>query len=308
MVGAQGAFQSYLQALRTAAGRDYLNGPRPNASFLAMLRVMETIGPPPVYPYRTVMGPTYGSWEFFKDRAGFSHGGHFSEGFGAIAQRYKPAYLWFYQHAVEPEPAARDFDTPSLYPHRPMLALINWPTFSGVQERNPAEVLPKVHRDNLYDYFVFRNRWQDRDDIVTTALINMPEGTRPHSVMVWGLGTRNDFGDAPFRVRVNDFQPGQDGSGTLSAANWALAVDYSGASGADALVVSVGNTVKPDARSDKVRITTLGDGKTAFNILTLSSAGRHPEAKADGDKLLVGKQTVTFSGGRLTLGVLEPPK
>ncbi len=305
MIGTQGAFQCFIQALRVAAGHDYANGPRTNASMMALVRMMECVGPPAVYPYRSNMGGTYGSPEFYKDRAGFSHGGQFSEGFGAIADKYKPAFLWFFNHTVEPDSVSRTFDTPSFYPHRPILALINWPTFSGIEEKNPAEVMPKVTRDSLYDYFIFRNRWQDKEDIVTTVLINQPDGTKPRDVMVWGLGERLVFGEPPRKVRVTHFQQGKDGSGTISAGDWTFAVDYSGASGADALIVCAGNSVK---REDKARsrYTVVTAGKNKFNVLTLSSKGEHPEPKADGDQIVVGGQKITLSNGALTLEKFNP--
>ena len=121
-VGTQAGFLCFLQALKTAAGHDFLNVDRPNASSVTLVpRCLMLIGPPAVLPYRSNMGGTYGSAEFHRERAGFSHGGHFSEGFGAIADRFKPALLWTYNHVVEPDAVQRDFDTPSLYPHRPML-------------------------------------------------------------------------------------------------------------------------------------------------------------------------------------------
>ena len=305
MIGTQGAFQCLIQALRVAAGRDYAGGPRSNANMMALVRMMECVGPPAVYPYRSNMGGTYGSSDFTHDRGGLSHGGHFSEGFGAIADKYKPAYLWFYNHTVEPNPSKRDFDTLGNYPHHCMLALVNWPTFAGIEERNPAESMTKVTRDHLYDYFIFRNRWQDKDDIVTTVLINQPDGTKPRDVMVWGLGERLVFGEPPRKVGVTHFQQAKDGSGVISAGDWAFAVDYSGASGADALIVSVGNSVK---REDKARsrYTMVTAGKNTFNVLTLSSKGEHPEPKANGDDLVVGGQKITLSKGALTLEKFNP--
>ena len=300
-VGTQGGFLCFLQALKTAAGHDYLNVERPNASYITMVpRALMLLGPPAVYPYRSNMGPTYGSTEWHKERSGFSHGGHFAEGFGAVADKYKPGLLWVFNHIVEPDAAARDFDTPSLYPHRPMLALVNWPTFAGVNEANPGEVMPLVTRDRLYEYFVFRNRFRDKDDIVTTALIHLPEGTKPRGVMVWGMGARIELSEPPKGARVTHFQPERDGSGTVSAGGWALAVDYSGASGADALVVVVGGSGKERATSDKAKLTTLAAGKTTFTVLTLSRTGQHPEPRVDGDKLIVAGRTITYTDGRLT--------
>jgi VCBS repeat-containing protein len=316
-VGTQGGFLCFLQALKTAAGHDYLNVDRSNASFITMVpRALMLVGPPAVYPYRSNMGPTYGSPEFHRERAGFSHGGQFCEGFGAVADKYKPGLLWIFNHIVQADPAVRDFDTPSLYHFRPMLALVNWPTFSGIQEQNPAGAMPLATRDSLYDYFVFRNRWQDQDDVVTTVALNYADGTRPRNVMVWGLGTRNELDEPPRKAEVTAFEAGRDGSGVLSAGEWALAVDYSGASGADALVVTADSRAKGDKSNRKAEpkgagktsLATFTVEKAVLTVFTLSRDGKHPEAKIQGNRLTVGKQTVTYAGGKLTLGVFQPQR
>lgn len=300
-VGTQGAFLSFLQALKVAAGRDYLNVDRPNASYITMVpRCLMLIGPPAAFPYRSCMGPTYGSAEFYRERGGFSHGGHFSEGFGAVADRFRPGLLWTYHHVVEPDPARRDFDTPSLYPHRAMLALVNWPTFAGVEEENPAGAMPLATRDRLYEYFVFRNRWRDAGDIVTTVLIRQPEGTKPREVMVWGLGLRLALGEPERDAPVAHYRAAKDGSGEVAAGRFALAVDYGGASGADALVVTAGSEARnPPAASDKARFAVVRAGSVDLSVLSLSSTGRHPEPEAAGGRLILGGQTLVYEGGRL---------
>jgi hypothetical protein len=303
-VGTQGGFLCFLQALRTAAGRDYVNVDRPNASYITMVpRCLMMLGPPATFPYRSNMGPTYGSPEFWRERDGFSHGGHFSEGFGAVADRHKPALLWTYQHTVEPDEAKRGFDTPGPYPHRAMLALVNWPTFQGVAEKNPAECMPLATVDHLYDYYVFRNRFKDADDIVATVLVKQPDGTKPRDVMVWGMGLRLALGEPERNAPVLHYAAAADGSGLLATAKFALAVDYSRASGADALVVAVGSAVRPlkEGESAKARLTVIDAGGTSFSVLTLAADARHPEPRADGGRLVIGGQTVAFADGRLTL-------
>ena len=303
-VGTQGAFLCFLQALRVAQGHDYLNTGRANASAITMVpRCALVLGPPGYFPYRSNMGGTYGNPEIGskEQRSGFSHGGYFSEGFGAIAEAHKPALLWTYNHVFKAGDEV--CDTLSPYPHRAMLALINWPF--DIPERNPADLLPLAIRDSLYDHFVFRNRWQDTNDVVTTVLIRQPDGTKPRSVMAWGLGgLRLDFGEPPRNVKVTHYQPGLDGSASLSAGGWAFAVDYSRASGVDALLVSTGNEVKPPEPSPKVRTITAG----RFNVLMLSATSAFPEPAVDGDTLTVGSQRVTFKDGTLALQTFHPAR
>jgi len=304
-VGTQGGFLCFLQALRVAAGRDYLNVERPNASYITMVpRSLLVLGPPGYFPYRSNMGGTYGNPEIGSadQRAGFSHGGYFSEGFGAIADRHKPALLWTYQQIFDPDGKAC-FDTTSTYPHRAMLALVNWPTFSGIAAKNPGEILPLAVRDTLYDHFAFRNRFRDKDDIVTTALLQQPGGTKPREIMVWGLGgLRLSFGEPPRGSKVTHYAAAADGSGTFSTAGYSLAVDYSGASGADALVVSTGGgDIKPLPENPRARLQKLDAGGVTYQVLTLSAAGTHPELTADGTALVAGKQRIELADGKLVL-------
>lgn len=289
-VGTQGAFLPFLQALRVAIGRDYVNVEHPNASYITMIpRTHLVLGPPAVFPYRSSMDPTYGRLEISQpdQHSGFSHGGYFSEGFGAVAERHKPALLWTHGRLFGDKP----FDIASLYPHRAMLSLINWPTFTGLVAENPASSLPLAVRDHLYDHFAFRNRFQDADDILVTALLNPLNGTRPREVMVWGLGgLRLDLGEPPRATRVTSYRASADGSALLvTTENFALAVDYSRASGADAVVVVRGASVpKPFAASAAPRARLVEVGP--YRVLTLSATGRHPEVTRDGDTLILGTQ------------------
>lgn len=303
-VGTQGGFLSFLQALKVARGKDYLNVERTNASYITMVpRSLMVLGPPAYFPYRSNMGPTYGNPEIGKmdQRAGFSHGGYFSEGFGAVADRYKPALLWTYNHQFKDDP----FDLASPYPHRAMLALINWPTFEGITEKNPANVLPLVTRDTTYEYFVFRNRFQDADDIVTTIFVNNTNNTKPRDIMVWGCGgLRLSMGEHPRGTKVTDFRAGVDGSGLLAFGDFAMAVDHSRASGADAVVITVNNEVKLPAKiPDRARFSSHTLGTAKINVLTLSTTQTHPEIKASADHLSIGGQEVRFDNGKLQLKV-----
>lgn len=307
-VGTQGGFLCFLQALKVARGHDYLNAERPNASHITMVpRCMMVLrdASHACFPYRSNMGPTYGNPEIGSpgENDGMSQGGHFSEGFGAIADRYKPALLWTYNHLFCPNNQF-EFDTLGGYPHRSMLALVNWPTLSGIKEANPADVMPLVVRDSLYEHFTFRNAFHgDARDIVTTVAINYPDGTKPRDVMVWGLGgLRLNFGEPRRGARVTQFTTKPDGSGTLAAGDWAIAVDYSRASGADALIVTTGGTApRGDVKSDKARIAIVNLNGVQINILTLTNTSAHPEAKAEGNKILIGAQTISFAEGKFTL-------
>ena len=232
-----------------------------------------------------------------------STGGYFSEGFGAISERYKPALLWAYNHVYAPDNQF-NFDTIGPYPHRALLALVNWPTFTGGKEANPATVMPLATRDTMYEFFAFRNRFQDNDDVVTSVPINAPDGTKPREVLVWGMGLRLGYGEPPRGVKVTHYVTAPDGSGSLTVGTYALAVDHSRAAGVDVLVVTAGSKVPAaDTFKGKAHSTTVTLGDTTLNVLTMSSTGQHPEPKVDGAKVVVGGQSVTYTAGKLAFGV-----
>lgn len=297
-VGTRYGFLCLLQALKNAAGHDYMNTDRTSVSYVTMVpRCLMVLGPPPYFPYRSNMGSTYGRPELSPGDA------FFCEGFGAIADRYKPGLLWTWNHVFNPK-GTHLYDTEGSHPYRAMLALINWPTFQGIAEKNPADVMPLVTRDRMYDYFVFRNRFKDQDDIVTTMLIKQPNNTKPREVMVWGCGgLRLDFTEPPRDAKVTHFAPGKDGSGTVTAGNFSMAVDYSKASGADALVVTTGGNAKGLKKpSDRAKVTAVKLGGKTVDVLTISATNQHPEPKVEGDKLVIGGQSITFADGHLVLG------
>lgn len=118
-VGTQSTFLPFMQAVKVATGRDYLNADHTNASYITMVpRSLLMLGPGAAYfPYRSQLGPTYGNAEIgsYGENDSFSQGGYFSEGFGAVADKYKPGLLWTYNHIFSPG-NKYGFDTASAYP------------------------------------------------------------------------------------------------------------------------------------------------------------------------------------------------
>lgn len=301
-VGTQGGFLSFLQALKVAVGRDYLNVERTNASYITMVpRVLMVLGPPGYFPYRSNMGPTYGNPSIgsMGERDGMSKGGYFSEGFGALADRYKPGMLWMYENVFNAD-GKDPFDTASSYPHRAMLALVNWPTFSGVKAANPAEVMPLATRDSLYEYFVFRNRFADKNDVVTTVLINQPDGTKPRGVMVWGMGgLRLELGEPRRGAMVTHYAPERDGSGSLATEGFMLLVDHSGRSGSDVLVVTTATARNAPKADPRLAYQEVELGGTKLAVLTLSAESRHNAPTVKGGELIVGERRIRVAQGKL---------
>jgi hypothetical protein len=230
------SFVPALHCWKVAGGKDFIT-PRPNAQWMTlkwpMLTVTSSKGP--WFPTRG----TYGHDVYA--RQGMSGSGTFCQGFGAIADEYKPALLWLYNHqfAEADQKAGAPFDTVSPYPHRAVMALVNWPF--DLKEKDPGTVFPKAVEDKHFAFYMFRNRWQDENDVVVTALLKGAKGNYSvpgGQIMVRGFGKASTF-PVTFTGAVTNFQAA-DAGGVVSTSGASLAVDFSGASGADAVIVLAG--------------------------------------------------------------------
>jgi hypothetical protein len=158
---------------------------------------------------------------------------------------------------------------------------------------------------------MFRNRWQDENDIIVDALLKSSKGHYGVSgggILVWGLGEKTRF---PVRVtgEPKQFTATPQG-GVVSTSAGAFGVDFSQASGADALLVLAGpirGTVKPQQKG-RVACSQVdaANGQT-FVVMTLTADGRHPEAFAEREQLRVGSQTVSYDGMTLQWNTPSAP-
>jgi hypothetical protein len=289
-------FLTAVQAYRVAAGKDFYT-PRPNAQWM-MLKwfFLTALGGDPAnlrasFPERG--GYPQNIW----GRKGLSGGGYFGIGFGVATEEQKAAMLWFYNKAGLRRwdlQGGFGLDAPSGYPHHSVLALVNWPI--GMSERNPAEVLSHAVRDDRWNFYAWRNRWQDQNDVILSILTQAAKGnmsapaeralTIQHAGQIrrWGTIVGGFSGE---------FAPAQDGSTILTTGDGSgLAIDFSRASGADAMLVMTG----PGApNQDAFQV-----GGTRFSFLFLG--GSTPTPRVEGDKLIVGGQTVSHNGTRIVLG------
>ena len=296
------AFVPALQAWRVAGGRDFVT-PRPNAPWMTLKWLMGTV-PTPVAvgqkpPFPTRGGYPHNVWA----RQGMSGSGTFAQGFGAVADEHKPALLWLYNHTFKAgdEKAGAPFDLVSPYPHRAVLSLVNWPL--GMEEKDPGAVMPRAVQDKKYAYYMFRNRWQDKNDVVVTMLLKTSKGNGSvpaGEVIVIGMGKQ-----ASFPVKVSgaptSFEATATG-GVVSTSAGSFGADFSGASGADALLVLAG-PIKGQAKG--LNVQQVAAGKNTFVVMTLQK-GEPPKATADGDNLVVGGQTVSYDGQKVTFARSAP--
>jgi hypothetical protein len=310
----------WLKAERVAGGRDWFTQPTPE--WLSLQFVLKTIAHKDV-PYYANPGAGRGGYGGDQlEQNGGHHAGYFSQGLGAIQDLHRPAMRWVYEKFVEPyerrqyptefpSPTARSFDAFN-YPHRPMYAFLNWPATA----ENPAKTVPKAAGDPHFGQYVFRNRWQDNDDTVVCITFGARTADNVRRSMVWGLGQQLTFGSiAPVvtgnpkigQAVIDYWQPAEDGSGIVTAGGTSIGVDFSRASGAEAVVVMVGKGADGklggavDAKKSKVQ--TVGQ----FQILTLSAAGKHPEAQLQGDTVVLGGQTVRHDGRNIVFGKMAGP-
>ena len=296
-MSSQIVFVPALQAWRVAAGLDFI-APRPNGPWMTLKWIFLTVPNAKGemdFPKRGAY--PHNVW----DRDGLSGGGYFGEGFAGVTAAQRPALLWFYNRHLRAldEKNGTPFDTPSPYPHHAILAFVNWPL--GMPEANPADCIPRAVYDTKFGFAMCRNRWQDEKDIVVSVQTLSTRGWHkaPSSgeVEVWGLGRKRRWGNV--RNGVKHFQAAADGSMSLTGGDGtSLAVDFSKASGADAMLVMTG----PGAPGDK----TVKAGGTRFSF-TFLTTGAEPKPAADGDKVVIGGQTVTMKDGTFVLGKMAGP-
>ena len=230
-------------------------------------------------------------------RDGLSGGGYCGIGFGVASEEQKAAILWFYSHHLKAvdEKSETPFDAASPYPHHAILSFVNWPF--GLKEKDPGEVLPHAYRDTVWGFYAWRNRWKDENDVVISILTRRARGNfsvkAENTLTIQAMGRKMQWG------RINGgfkdaYEPRPDGSTVVTTGDGScLAVDFSGASGADAMLVMTG----PGAPTSGTIVEAEGR-KFSFLFLT---KGKAPEPKRAIDKIIVGEQMVRFDGKKIVL-------
>jgi len=288
-------FLQALQAWRTGFGKDFIT-PAPNAQWMANRWFLQTIslnGKASYQPQRG--GYPHNIWA----RSGLSGGGYFSTGFGVAANDdVKAAILWYYEKGGFMDADAKNgtpYDTPSPYPHHSVLSFVNWPV--GLKPKNPAGIIPNAVHDSKFGFYLWRDKWDDESDVVISILSKTAKGNMSaaaeSTLSINQGGKVSKWGNLKGGFK-GEFKPARNGSTVLQTAEGDLfAVDFSGASGASALIIATGTAAgKGDfevtAGGKKVSILSLGKGKAA-------------EPKTDGNTITMGGQTITVDGEALKL-------
>jgi hypothetical protein len=305
----------WLQAAKVACGKDFISS-APNGQWVTLRLVMETVpvkGSPQWMDRKSSAGPGYGNEDIWRSR------GQFAQGFGAIDDKYKPALLWTYTNFVEapelkglfPErnprnfvaegwlkPGEKSYDALTR-PWIAVLAFVNWPV--GVAPENPENVMPKAMEDRVHGYYVFRNQWKDGNDILVSALLGYgpKDAYKPQygPIYLWGLGKKYSFGSFK-SAGPAEFSPGANG-GVVSTGAQCLGVDFSGVCGAPALLALAG--IDGPKSDGTVNVTPVELQGRKVAVLTVQS-GKAPEVKVEGEKIVVGAQTLTWDGKKIVFG------
>jgi hypothetical protein len=322
-VSSDTGFMPMLQAWRTSMGKDFIT-PRPNAQWISLRWVMETVPVKglPMYLNRQKAAGSYGDDNFW--RGGWSHGGQFAQGFGTVEPKYVPAVLWTYQQVIEPaeiggywvprnmsipqqgwlKQGDRSYDS-LVQPWHAVLSFVNWPV--GVTPINPGTVLPHAVFDSNKGYTVFRNRWQDGEDIVITSLLGYGprDGYTPAGgpILAFAYGQKLTLGN--LAAKAGKFTPTPAGGVTVADGGAGiLGFDASGASGADALLVAVGAGLQGGANATLHQVIA---GEHEVQILAFGKGKTVPEPTAEGAVITIGGQKITVAKDGLTFAVTKKP-
>jgi hypothetical protein len=290
------AFLPAIQAWRIAGGKDFYN-PRPNAQWASLRWLLGTV----VKKDGTIIFHKRDGYPHNVWGGGLSGGNYFGIAFGLATPVQKAAWLWFYNHNFKErdQRAGTPYDTGSYYPHHSILSFVNWPL--GMQAVNPAECIPRASVDHTYGYCMFRNRWQDENDIVITLLAKRPrQHTKADEIgPIWITAYGRDLRWGRMNGEIKHFEVTQDGCGIVAVSDGTcLAVDFSQASGVEGMLVMTG----PGAPGDST--VTVGGTKFSFKFL---GPGAAPAPKVEGGKIHVGGQTVEFKNGIIVLGKTAGP-
>ena len=293
-MSSQIAFLSAISALGNVLGKDYINVERPNVRMLTLKWIYQTItreGTPDFWPIR-------GSYrQNVWSRKGLSGAGYFAIGMGAVPEQYRSAMKWYYNRFLAvPDFSTQPFDTASWYPHLAVSAFINWPV--NLKPVNPSEILPLCYRDSKWGFYLWRNRWDNDNDTVISLLVNRTEGfggylySEPDSKLhINSMGRHLQWGKSvPGPVSHWWTSPeGKLTSMTLSDGT-CIAVDLSGASGVDVLLLT---TAQAEGSTVKINNTPV----TFFSPTSMQV----PEINVSGNKAIIGRQQVSIKNSNLVI-------
>ncbi|MDJ1181645.1 hypothetical protein [Roseofilum casamattae] len=192
-------------------------------------------------------------------------GSLFALGLPTASERFLPALLWFFNRHWGLE-GDRTFGIGETTPHDAIFALVGYP--EHVEAENPGEHLGRVLVDRQKQFYMFRDRWQDSRDFITSIYLKgepINKGAWSFndagSFRIWGLGERwaiagpsqsrrrhenvvlvpNIRGNHGSEASFFESYPSGSGIVSLKHKNWlrSFAVDYTKISGSPGLFAVV---------------------------------------------------------------------
>jgi hypothetical protein len=156
--------------------------------------------------------------------------------------------------------------------------------------------LPHAFRDDRWDFYAWRNRWQDKNDVIISILAQAAKGNMgakaERTLTIQHAGKKMRWGGINGGFQ-GEFAPARDGSTILKTGDGScLGIDFSRASGADAMLAMTGSGAPEDGAVDA--------GGRRFSFLFLG--GNKPTVRVEGAKVIVGGQTVSYDGENIVLG------
>jgi len=287
-MSSQIVYLTAVEGWKHADGKDFVDTERPNARMTALKWMYQTLfdgGQTKVSPIRGAYG--HNVWA----RDGVSGAGYFAIGIGAVRDDEAAAMKWIYERFMAERDAAAGgpFDTVSPYPHHTVCSFVNWPI--GADAKDPNQVLPHCYQDSIYGFFCWRNRWQDRNDVIITALTNRTRGymsARPDSgLKIHSGGVQESWGELKEAATEHWSTDANGKLSSLKLSNGAcFAVDFTGESGADVMLVT--NT---KAKGQTVKV---GEQNLTFFFPKTENP---PKVEVKGDTAIVGKRQVRVEDG-----------
>ena len=289
-------YLSAIHAWKVAMGRDFIS-PRPNVRWTALKWFLLTIPQGKDMRYLRKGFPERGGYphNIWARPDGVSGAGYFSIGYEAVLPAQRAGIWGFYHKYIKDwdDKNGTPWDTISPYPHHSILAFVNTPF--DLKPVNPAGRIPRCVRDSRHEFYGFRNRWKDENDIVITQLVRKSPARFRHgpdrSMRISHHGKKTSWGSIPSKATV--WIPGADGSAIIGSDKSCVAIDFSGASGADGMLVMTGASTPGEGT------VSAGGRKFSFKFLTAATA---PTPKVQGDKIVIGTQTVSYKDGKIVLG------
>ena len=145
----------FLQAYANVMGKDLVTNSE--AAWLLPHSMMRM-----VKQGSEVFTPAYG-----RHRQG-ADGSLFAYGLATVPEQFLPSILWTFDRYFGAE-GDQSFGVNQIFPHSGIYSLVGYQ--ENIESQNPATIFDRVMVDRQKGLFVFRNQWQDQQDILASIYL-----------------------------------------------------------------------------------------------------------------------------------------